>query len=177
MELPPDSRICGDEEYRLESADRTKLKASFTLPLRKGIPFGLIEIQKTYRLEKNTLSLFYTLCNRSDEKTVLHFVPRFDLSLAGEALLFRKSQGEEERSVEKQGEKKRVVFFEEQESRQGASIGIGFQSPCDLYYCPVENGSQALCFFPVFQLFLNPGDIWENKITAAVSAKTRSSKN
>ncbi|MDR2701387.1 MAG: alpha-amylase [Spirochaetaceae bacterium] len=175
--LPTGSRLCGNEEYRMESADRTKLKASFTLPTRKGIPFGLIEIQKIYRLEKNTLYLSYLLRNKSEEKIVLRFIPRFDLSLAGEELLFRKSQGEEERSAEKQGEKKRVVFLEEQESKQGASIGIGFQSPCDLYYYPAEPGHQSLCFFPVFQLFLNPGDTWENRITVAVSAKARSAKN
>jgi len=175
--LPPGSRLCGNEEYRLESADRTKLKATFTLPTRKGIPFGLIEIQKTYRLDKNTLYLSYLLRNRSEEKIVLRFIPRFDLSLAGEELLFRKSQGEEEKSAEKHGEKKRIVFLEEQESKQGASIGIGFQSPCDLFYYPAESGHQSLCFFPVFQLFLNPGDTWENRLTAAVSAKTRTAKS
>jgi len=175
--LPSGSRLCGNEEYRLESADRTKLKATFTLPTRKGIPFGLIEIQKTYRLDKNTLYLSYLLRNKSEEKIVLRFIPRFDLSLAGEELLFRKSQGEEERSAEKHGEKKRIIFLEEQESKQGASIGIGFQSPCDLYYYPAEPGHQSLCFFPMFQLFLNPGDTWENRLTAAVSAKTRSAKN
>jgi len=181
--LPPESRLCGNEEYRLESADRIKLKANFTLPPRKGIPFGAIEIQKTYRIEKNSLSLSYVLSNRGEDKIVLCFVPRFDLSLSGEELLFRKSQGEEERSAEKQGIKKRVVSLEEQESKQGASIGVGFQTPCDLYYYPVNHyvekagyqslWPQALCFFPVFQLFLNPGDTWENRITVAVSAKTR----
>jgi len=187
--LPPESRLCGNEVYRLESADRIKLKASFTLLPKKGIPFGFIEIQKTYRIEKNSLSLSYALSNRGEEKTVLCFVPRFDLSLSGEEILFRKSQGEEERSAEKQGAKRRIVSLEEQESKQGASIGIGFQTPCDLYYYPVEHHSteagyqslwpQALrsfgcaCFFPVFQLFLNPGDTWENRITVAVSAKTR----
>ena len=185
--LPPESRLCGNEEYRLESADRIKLKAGFTLPPRKGIPFGSIEIQKTYRVEKNSLSLSYALNNKGEEKIVLCFIPRFDLSLAGEEILFRKSQGEEERSAEKQGTKRRVVFLEEQESKQGASIGVGFQTPCDLYYYPVEYHAeeseyqphlhQALCFFPVFQLFLNPGDTWENRITVAVSAKTRSARN
>jgi len=185
--LPPESRLCGNEDYRLESADRIKLKAIFTLSPRKGIPFGAIEIQKTYRIEKNSLSLSYVLSNRGEDKIVLCFVPRFDLSLSGEELLFRKSQGEEERSAEKQGIKKRVVSVEEQESKQGASIGVGFQTPCDLYYYPVNHyvekagyqslWPQALCFFPVFQLFLNPGDTWENRITVAVSAKTRSAKN
>jgi hypothetical protein len=178
-------RFCGDEEYRLESSDRAKLKANFILPLRKGIPFGSIEIQKTYQIEKNSLRLSYALRNKGEEKTVLCFIPRFDLSLAGNELLFRKSQGEEERSAEKRGAVRRMVSLEEQETKQGA-ISVNFQNPCDLYYYPVESPQKekntpplehlSLCFFPVFQLFLNPGDAWENQIVVTVSAKTRSAK-
>jgi hypothetical protein len=177
-------RFCGDEEYRLESSDRIKLKADFILPPRKGIPFGSIEIQKNYQIEKNSLRLSYTLTNKGEEKTVLCFIPRFDLSLAGNEILFRKSQGEEERSAEKNGAVRRMVSLEEQETKQGA-ISVNFQSPCDLYYYPVEFPAkekkqsldhQSLCFFPVFQLFLNPGDSWENQIMVSVSAKARSAK-
>jgi hypothetical protein len=171
-QFPEDSRFCGTEEYRLLSADRAKLKASFVLLPRKGLPFGFIEIQKTYRLEKNTLYLSYGLCNRGEEKTVLCFIPRFDLALFGTELLFRKSQGEEESSAEKQGEKKRILALEEQIDRHGASLSVAFQTPCDLYYSELGE-LETRCFLPVFQIFLNPGDTWENRITLAVSSKAR----
>ena len=171
--FPANSRFCGNEEYKLVSADRAKLKASFVLPAQKGIPFGAIEIQKTYSLEKNLLSITYKLCNTGEEKTVLCFMPRFDLALVGDELLFRKSQGEEERSSDKTGEKRRVLFIEESSSKHGAAIGVSFQTPCVLYYADLEESCQTRSFLPVFQLFLNPGDSWENKITVSVSAKAR----
>ena len=171
--LSESSRFCGNEEYRLLSADRAKLKGSFVLAPRKGIPFGFMEIQKTYSLEKSILHLSYKLCNMGEEKTVLCFVPRFDLALTGGELLFRKSQGEEESSAEKKGEKKRVISIEENISKHGAAIGISFQTPCDLYYADLEGVCQARCFYPVFQIFLNPGGSWENSITVSVSAKAR----
>ena len=171
--LPENSRFCGNEEYRLLSADRARLKASFILPSKKGVPFGLIEIQKTFSLEKNILAISYTLFNRGDEKTVLCFVPRFDLALSGDRLLFRKSQGEEEISGEKTGVKKRVLALEEQSAKHGASLSIGFLTPCDLYYADLDESFQTRCFLPVFQIFLNPGDFWENRITVSVSARAR----
>ena len=171
-QFPENGRFCGTEEYRLDSADRAKLKASFVLPPRKGVPFGSVEIQKTYRLEKNTLYLSYALCNRGEEKTVLCFIPRFDLALSGAELLFRKSQGEEERSAEKQGERRRVLALEEQSDRHNAPLAVSFETPCDLYYSELEEFGTR-CFLPVFQIFLNPGDAWENRVTLAVSSKAR----
>jgi len=173
--FPDNCRFCGDEEYRLLSADRVKLKASFSLSPRKGIPFGFIEIQKTYSLEKNMLNLAYKLTNTGDEKTVLCFIPRFDLALAGGELIFRKSQGEEERSADKTSAKRRVVSFEESSSKHGAAVGVGFQTPCDLYYADLEEFFQTWTFLPLFQVFLNPGDSWENRITVSISAKARKS--
>ena len=167
------SRFCGSEEYRLLSADRTKLKASFVLSPRKGLSFGSIEILKSYSLEKNILQLSYKLCNKGEEKTILCFIPRFDLALTGDQLLFRRSQGEEEYSPETKGEKRRVLAFEEQSSRHGAAISVAFLSPCDLYYREFEKSPQSRCFLPVFQIFLNPGDSWENRITVSVSAKAK----
>ncbi|MDR2211734.1 MAG: DUF1925 domain-containing protein [Spirochaetaceae bacterium] len=177
----PQGRFCGEEEYRVESLDRQKLTVSFVLPPRRGLPFGSIEIQKTYRLEKNMLHLLYVLRNRGDEKTVLCFIPQFDLSFAGEGgpILFKQSQGEEGLSEERGGIKKRVLALEEQNARYGASFFLDFQMPCDLYYYPVaaEGHCQSTCFLPVFQLFLNPGGEWQNQISLTVSARTRSPKN
>ncbi|MDR0447514.1 MAG: DUF1925 domain-containing protein [Treponema sp.] len=168
--FPSDGRFCGNEEYRLLSAERAKLRASFVLPVRKGVPFGSIEIQKTYSLEKNTLYLSYRLSNKGEEKTIFCFVPRFDLALAGERILFRKSQGEEETSADRKGEKRRVMSLEEQGARGGASLSVSFQSPCDLYYAGLEElgANRNLCFLPIFQVFLNPGYNWENRITLGV---------
>ncbi|MDR0599210.1 MAG: DUF1926 domain-containing protein [Treponema sp.] len=180
--FPENSRFCGEEEYSVSNLDRQKLKSTFTLPPKKDIPFGFIEIQKTYKLEKNTLQLSYVLRNRGDEKTILCFVPQFDLSLADEEarLLFRKSQGEEEpRGVKTPGEVRRFSAMEEQDPKQSASMTISLQMPCDLYYYPIwreDGGYQSTCFLPVFQLFLNPGNEWENKFTLSLSSKTQSRK-
>ena len=171
--FPKDSRFCGDEEYRLVSADRAKLRASFVLSPRKGMPFGSIEIQKIYSLEKSLLTVSYALRNTGEEKTVLCFVPRFDLALAGDQFLFRKSQGEEEISADKIGEKRRVLALEEHGLRHGAALAVGFQTPCDLYFADLAEFCQTRCFLPVFQVFLNPGDSWETRITVAVSSKAK----
>lgn len=179
--FPPGSCFYGEENYHVESMDRQKLKVSFILPPQGDLPFGSIEIQKTYRLEKNILHLSYTLCNRGEEKTVFCFIPQFDLSLAveGRRLLFKQSQGEEELSEEGGGVKKRVLALEEQNDRSGAALSLDFQSPCDLYYYPVmvDGYYQSTCFFPVFQLFLNPAGEWQNQIALTVSTRTRLSKS
>jgi hypothetical protein len=179
--FPKESRFCGNDEYTASGVDRQKLKAAFVLFPQKGIPFGSIEIQKTYRLEKNLLYLSYVLHNRGDDRIVLCFIPQFDLSFAGEGeqLLFRRSQGEEEVPPGKSGSVKRLTALEERGTKNGASLSLNFELPCDLSYFPVRSAEgmyQSSCFLPVFQLFLNPGGQWDNQITLTVSAKARSSK-
>lgn len=173
--FPGESRFCGDEEYEAAAVDKQKLKAAFVLRPQKNVPFGFIEIQKTYRLEKNSLHLFYVLRNRGEEKTILCFVPLYDFSFAGEGeqFLFRKTQGEECPGGGGPGEIRRFLAFEEQDPKHGASLSLTLQMPCDLYYYPVhhEGGYQSTCFLPVFQLFLNPGDEWENRITVILSSR------
>jgi hypothetical protein len=80
----PGGRSCIAEEYEPVSADRARPEARFRLPPREGVPFGQIEIEKQYRLSKDTLTVDYVLSNRGNNAETFILLPQIDLSFAGD---------------------------------------------------------------------------------------------
>jgi hypothetical protein len=80
----PGARSCMAEEYEAVSADRARLEAVFRLGPREGEHFGQIEIEKQYRLSKDTLTVAYTLTNRGEAAADFILLPRIELSFAGD---------------------------------------------------------------------------------------------
>jgi hypothetical protein len=77
-------RFCGDEEFEVVETDRVRRKAVFTLPPRSGIPWGDVEITKTWQLKKNCIALEYALKNASAESLSFVFGTSIDLSFPGD---------------------------------------------------------------------------------------------
>jgi hypothetical protein len=81
----PGGWFCIAAEYESVSVDRARLEACFRLaPREAGVPFGQIEIEKQYRLSKDTLTVAYTLVNRGTAAETFMLLPQIDLSFAGD---------------------------------------------------------------------------------------------
>jgi hypothetical protein len=77
-------RFCGREEYEVTEIDRPQRRVTFTLPPKRDLPWGEIEIGKTWQLEKNVLHLEYVLRNSGPNSLAFVFGPSLDLSFPGE---------------------------------------------------------------------------------------------
>ncbi len=81
-------RFCKNELFEVVVADKHRGKASFRLPPNPNIPYGNIEIYKTYRVDKSALFVSYTLVNRGQSRENFTFIPSVDLSFPGEGDAF-----------------------------------------------------------------------------------------
>jgi hypothetical protein len=86
----PGSRFCGGERFEIQEIDRVHGKVCFRLSPRPGVPYGRVEVEKTYRLDKDVLSVDYSLINRGEEEENFLFAPGIDLSFPGEGEAFLK---------------------------------------------------------------------------------------
>ncbi|MDR0760430.1 MAG: DUF1925 domain-containing protein [Treponema sp.] len=77
-------RCCVLERYEVREADKAHRKACFRLAPNTSLPLGSVEIEKTYHLDKDTLSVIYTLTNRGGKDMEFNFIPRLELSFPGE---------------------------------------------------------------------------------------------
>ncbi|MDR3167532.1 MAG: DUF1926 domain-containing protein [Treponema sp.] len=78
------ARFCGGERFELLELDRVHGKVCFWLPRNPGLPYGNVEIEKSYYLKKNVLSVTYALINRGEGEENFVFIPGIDLSFPGE---------------------------------------------------------------------------------------------
>ncbi|MDR0377320.1 MAG: DUF1926 domain-containing protein [Spirochaetaceae bacterium] len=76
-------RCCALERYEVCGVDKAHKKACFRLPPNEALPLGSVEIEKTYRLTQDALSVMYLLTNRGGKELTFNFVPRLDLAFPG----------------------------------------------------------------------------------------------
>ncbi|MDR1220312.1 MAG: DUF1926 domain-containing protein [Treponema sp.] len=81
-------RFCKNEIFEVLEMDKTHGKLSFRLPVNAAVPYGNIEIEKTYQLKKSVLSIHYTLVNKGANNETFTFIPSVDLSFPGEGDAF-----------------------------------------------------------------------------------------
>jgi hypothetical protein len=80
----PGARLCGEENWEAQEADRVRRILSFRLPAKEGVPFGAVEMAKTWQTKKNAVLVRYTLKNTGAGAQPFAFIPRLDLSFHGE---------------------------------------------------------------------------------------------
>jgi hypothetical protein len=174
-------RFCGREEYLISEADRKKSKAVFKLPVKKNLSFGSIEIEKVYQMEKNILTLSYTLTNRGDKQLDFCFCPQTDLSFAGEGEKFYSVFSAAERIPPAGGPgvppgtasapDVSLSGIELQDVKNGTLIVLASAQPFRFFYFPVFRESyQSTCFLLLFSLSLKAGEEWKNEFTLSISA-------
>jgi hypothetical protein len=77
-------RFCKNEVFETVEADKQHGKVLFRLPPRAELPYGSIEIWKTYQVKYDTVSVQYALVNRGEGTETFSFIPSIDLSFPGE---------------------------------------------------------------------------------------------
>jgi hypothetical protein len=78
------ARFCGGERFEPLEMDRVHGKVRFRLPPNPGVPYGNVEMEKSYHLKKDLLSVAYSLTNRGEREEHFVFIPGIDLSFPGE---------------------------------------------------------------------------------------------
>jgi hypothetical protein len=177
-------RFCGRELYEA-SADRQHGRVLFRLAGGADLPFGRIEIEKSYRLEKNIIALSYTLTNRGETETAFCFVPQFDLSFADSEhfSVYVPSAAVGTPALPKSGALAAgLASVEVSDAKNSSVLGFSSEQAFDLYLfqinaeAGVSETYQSSCFLPLFRLTLGPGASWSTVLKLSVSLVKSSQK-
>jgi hypothetical protein len=75
------ARLCGDECYDMTAIDRQRCRISFKLPAVTDCGnFPGIEIEKTYNLKKNEISVAYRMVNTGETEQDFIFMPELNMA-------------------------------------------------------------------------------------------------
>jgi hypothetical protein len=176
------SRFCGNERYEPVEVDKIQKKVRFRLsPSKKGPVSGgffrAIELEKTYHLKDDILTLTYSLQNRGDDRARFKFIPQIDFSFPGEGEAFLRvftfNSGVKEPVPPGAGEIKQARGIELQDLKNETILSLLSTGTFDLWILPIRtrgliNGSiqelyQSTCFMPVQNVSLGPGEAYQNE--------------
>ena len=171
-------RYCGTELYEAIDIDRVKGRAKFLLPSNEKLPWGEVEIEKTWQLKKNIINLEYQIKNTKANGLNFVFSPQIDLSFSG--------IGENKLRIYsvKDGEKQAIVFNNEkiindikilefQDIKNEAIINLecnkNYNSRIFHIYQDM-GGYQSTCFMPIFYLNLDANKSWKLNFSLKISS-------
>ena len=183
----PGGRFCGNEKYQILETDRTRQRQGFKLPRNPELPFGELELEKTWQLKKNNLTLEYLVRNTATGGKSFVFCPQLDLSFPGEneTLLRLFAQREVLTEVVEQGsqsllsiEKVPFVFgdsviirnaiaLEFQDILNEALVTLAGSRTFDVKVFHVRSKANAqkeylsTCIMPFFHIRLEAGKTWK----------------
>jgi hypothetical protein len=177
------SRSCMAEEYEPVSVERARLEGSFRLKPREGAPFGQIEIEKQFRLSKDTLTVAYTLTNRGDAAAAFMLLPRIELSFAGDTTSalqriivvrdgLREELGAEFRDCAAADE------IDMRDRKNEVTLHLTSDSPFAFWIFPVrtpcgkggvvQEQYQSTCIIPRKPVSLGPGESYKTKFSLRI---------
>ncbi|MDR0403085.1 MAG: DUF1926 domain-containing protein [Treponema sp.] len=174
-------RFCGRELYEA-SVNRQRGMVLLRLAAAAG-PFGGIEIEKSYRLEKNVVVVSYTLTNRAETETAFCFASQFDLSFADSEhfSVYAGAVSQGGTALPKNAvSAKGLKTVEVSDTKNNAVVGFSSEEPFDLYLFHITSRAgdfeayQSSCFFPLFRLGLAPGKSWSTVFRLSVSLEKSS---
>jgi hypothetical protein len=180
-------RCCGAENYEVLEADKAREKAVFRLQANPALPFGSVEIEKTYHLKKDVLSIHYRLTNRGGEPLRFGFVPRLDLSFPGEGEGFLRvlKLGAEAKDALSgaAGEIRDAGGLEFQDLKNEVTIILSADRNFDALILPVKIPCfvygeelqlyQSTCVIPLSMLSLESEASWEAEYRLKLSQRLR----
>jgi hypothetical protein len=76
-------RFCGKEYFEIQEVDKFHGRVVFHLLANTDIPFGNIEVEKTFHLKESVLTVHYLLENKG-HYVEFFFIPSIDLSFSGD---------------------------------------------------------------------------------------------
>ncbi|MDR0315676.1 MAG: DUF1926 domain-containing protein, partial [Treponema sp.] len=160
-------RLCRNEPYEVLDTDKVRRKLSLKLAMAALLPFGCIEIEKTFSLRKDIITVNYSLCNRGTVKETFQFAPEIDLSFPGEGDSFIRF------FVSKPGDKDAALSdtlvhgaesLKIHDIKNEVQISLSSTVPFDGRIAAVrisgadkESQYQASCIMPLFPIALESG--------------------
>jgi hypothetical protein len=171
----PGARSCGTEIFEVSETDRPHRKAVFHLPARTDGPFGSIELDKTWQIKKNVLSVRYSLKNTGSQTEAFIFIPRIDLSFPKSDEAFLRI------FALKDGAKDAMTAGAAHEDLNGLEFGdvenetiltLESNRHFDAKILHVSEGSeyQFTTVFPVLSLSLDADKAWEGDFTLKINS-------
>jgi hypothetical protein len=173
-------RHCRAGRYDASGLDKARRQLTLTLAPDSSLPFGEIEITKTFMLKKDALVVCYRLTNRGRETERFVFAPEIDLSLPGEgsgfARFFALASGVKDAPVDDSA-CRGAEGIKVQDLQNEVQIVLASARSFDARIVPLRlaiGGSgeavyQAACLMPFFALCLESGGIWENEFSLKFS--------
>ncbi|MDR3161059.1 MAG: DUF1926 domain-containing protein [Spirochaetaceae bacterium] len=184
------SRFCGNERYEPVELDKLQKKVRFRLspkhspekgPAGTGF-FRTIELEKTYRLKDDILTLTYSLKNQGDAREHFKFIPQIDFSFPGEGepflRVFTFNSDGKEAVPPGAGEMKQVRGIELQDLKNETILNLRSSGSFDLWITPIRTRCrvggilrelyQSTCFMPVQEAALEPGEAYQCEFTLRI---------
>ena len=171
----PGARFCFNERYELNDLDKVRRKLRLSLHQSPALPFGNIELEKTFSIKKDSVLVNYSFANRGEPVKFI-FAPGIDLSLPGEGDTFSrfflcKSETQDMPLAK--------AFFNNADGikihdmKNEVQITLAVNKPFNGSVSPVyvsdsitgEKLYQAVCVFPFFTLSLEKNESWEADFT------------
>jgi hypothetical protein len=185
----PAGRCCGTEQYEVQEVDKARGRLRFRLPSRPELPFGAMEIEKSYQIKENAITVRYRLLNRGKNRERFCFIPRLDLSFPGEGEPYLRiaalSSGVREPLQLSQaggtGTLANIGAVEFRDIKNETTITLNSLRHFDLWLyplrlpcCPGGQASswyQSTCVMPVTRISLEPEGFWEGEYTLRIGQK------
>ncbi|MBN1685945.1 MAG: DUF1926 domain-containing protein [Spirochaetales bacterium] len=142
-----------------------------------------VTIEKRYRMNKTTVTVDYSIANNGTTSLAARFSPEINLSFTGaedEHLGLLVRRGKEAKAVASRRLNENAVDgFTAIDKKNDVIIDGSWNVECDLCVFPVEAEwldqeglhfeYQSTCFFPVWKLSLQPGEVWRVTIRLSFS--------
>ncbi|QQO07954.1 alpha-amylase/4-alpha-glucanotransferase domain-containing protein [Breznakiella homolactica] len=167
-------RCCSEETYDLLHMDRLRQEARFRLSRNNKGPFGSVEIEKLYRLKKDTLSILYTFTNTGEKPETFTFTSEIDLSFYGEGsnlqrVFLIKGEGKEPAAGDSR-EYRDIAGIEFQDVKNETILHFNSDGNFNCFIMPVRTRCriggvigdyyQSTCVLPLKRVSLEPGESW-----------------
>jgi hypothetical protein len=166
--FPKSARLCFNELYEAISQDR-KGKSCFKLSAAEDAAFAGIEIEKSYMLKRDYLTVSYILKNTGKLKESFNLVTEIDFSFAGKGEEFVRLYAAvgDGKDVSVEHEAANTCSLKILDVKNEVQILLGCTKPFSLRIFPVCTGTfyQADRILPLFNITLEPAETWTTEFS------------
>ncbi|MDR1956396.1 MAG: DUF1926 domain-containing protein [Treponema sp.] len=178
-------RYCGAERFELVRMDKEHEQVHFRLPVQAGLPYGNVEIEKSYQVKKDALRVRYVLTNRGTQTETALFIPSLDLSFPGEGESFVRLAPARSEDATGAKEKKTegmlmtgVGELTFQDLKNEVFITLRSDQPFDAWIMPIRTCCrvqgvlrrmyQSTCIMPIKPVRIEPGKRFETEVCLTI---------
>jgi hypothetical protein len=170
---PIGRRHCGGEGFELVTINKEHATVYFRLPPKADVPYGDVELEKSYHLKEDTLIVTYRIRNQGSHIETFRFIPSIDLSFPGEGESFlgilEHKGGETEALVPGAAAIKDTAILTLRDIKNEVLIELTSGQHFDVWILPIRTPClltdmyQSTWIMPVRSLSLEPGECFETE--------------